>query len=180
MSLTNNPLKTARHLGLVVIDMQAGTRYLAEHVYKQPAPVDFTTLLANNQLLIDAFTAHHLPIFIVTMRPKAFPHLFDQTLSRSLFDNVQLQVHRLEKHLPSAFSQPALVDALRAAGVKHLVVTGIAAENGVCKTVRDATRLGFPTTVIVDAILAKSQHHYQDALRHFEQINDTKTMIESL
>lgn len=180
MSLTNDPLKTARHLGLVMIDMQAGTRYLAEHVYKQPAPVDFATLMANNQLLLDAFTAHHLPIFIVTMRPKAFPHLFDQTLSRSLFDTTQLQVHRLEKHLPSAFSQPALVDALHAAGVKHLIVTGIAAENGVCKTVRDATRLGFPTTVIVDAILAKSQHHYQDALRHFEQINDTKTLIESL
>lgn len=180
MSLLNNPITQTSNLGLVIIDVQSGSKYLSEHVFKKLSPNNFDQIVSNNQRLIDAFVAHQLPVFIVTMQPKMFPKLINDTFSRPLLTSEATNIYHVQKKTASAFKEPTFLDALQQSGVKHLVITGFTADNGVRKTVRDGQREGYAATVITDAIVAKSNELYQEAIRTFAQVADTDAMITSL
>lgn len=64
----------------------------------------------------------------------------------------------VERDAYSGFSGTDLDARLRAAGVRRLVVAGLATDYCVLETVRDARRLGWPVTVLGDAIAAVDVH----------------------
>ncbi|VDG32599.1 hypothetical protein MUDAN_DOGOELCO_01855 [Lactiplantibacillus mudanjiangensis] len=58
---------------IMVIDVQQGSKWLAQHVFKQIAPIDFKTLVARNQALIAHASDAGIPVIMVTMQPRLLP-----------------------------------------------------------------------------------------------------------
>lgn len=180
MSLVNNPITQTSNLGLVILDVQLGSQYLATHTFRAPNPVSFEKVIMNSQKLICAFTAQHLPIFIVTMQSKLLPAIINKYVARSLFSVDAPQVFNIVKNSASAFKQPAFRAALRETDVKHLVITGFTADDSVRKTVQDGQLNGFAATVISDAVIASTIERYTEALRSFAEVTDTDSLIAQL
>lgn len=84
----------------------------------------------------------------------------------------------------SAFSNPALEEALRAAGVSQLVVAGIVTNLCVESTVRDAFDRDFATFVAADATAAHSEEIHLSSLKTLAQgfsgVRLTRDVLEAL
>lgn len=106
--MTNEQSKTA----LVVIDVQAGTNFLAKHVFK--IEDDFQKLVISNRQLIETFEARKQPIFIMTVAPKAFPKWLKAKFTKSYYGDQSLtNGFYLTKSGPSAFQNTGLEAILR-------------------------------------------------------------------
>ncbi|MFD5467395.1 cysteine hydrolase family protein [Kitasatospora sp. NPDC127059] len=74
-----------------------------------------------------------------------------------------------------AFAGTDLADRLNRLGATDLVIAGIATEYGVGETVRTAVSLGYPTTVVEDAVAALTPQGHTAALDTFRRLGVTLT-----
>ncbi|MFI9359469.1 cysteine hydrolase family protein [Kitasatospora sp. NPDC053057] len=79
-----------------------------------------------------------------------------------------------------AFAGTDLADRLDRLGATGLVIAGIATEYGVGETVRTAVTLGYPTTVVEDAVTALSTSGHTAALDAFHRLGVTVTHTDAL
>jgi nicotinamidase-related amidase len=63
----------------------------------------------------------------------------------------------LTKSKPDAFTNPALAEILKAAGIQHIVIFGVMAEGCVRATVKSARRQGFDVTVVFDGVVSSRE-----------------------
>ncbi|MFD8784591.1 cysteine hydrolase family protein [Kitasatospora sp. NPDC059599] len=84
------------------------------------------------------------------------------------------------KHRIDAFEGTDLAERLRRLGATALVVAGITTEYGVGETVRTAAALGYPTTVVEDAVTALSTPAHTAALQAFRDLGVTVTATDAL
>jgi nicotinamidase-related amidase len=68
----------------------------------------------------------------------------------------------ISKSRPDAFTNPALGEALKSAGIHQIVILGVMAEGCVRATVKGARGRGFPVVVVSDAIASS-----RDFLKRF-------------
>ncbi|MFC6180644.1 cysteine hydrolase family protein [Lactiplantibacillus daowaiensis] len=166
---------------LVIIDLQAGSRWLAKHLFRQAGPLDFQTLVANNQQLMTRWQAAGLPVIVVTMQPTLLSAGLQARFSRSLLQTNQLKaVTYVKKTRPSAFSNPHLLPALQAAGVQRVVVSGFTLDNGVRKTVSDAQAAGLTAVVLRDATIARSTKLFPSMVATFDNVMTTTQLLAEL
>jgi len=170
--MTNEQSKTA----LVVIDIQAGTHFLAKHIFK--IDNDFQKLVTSNRQLIEHFEAQKYPIFIVTVAPKVFPKWLKAKFTKSYYAAMPLtNGFYLTKSGPSAFQTTDFDEILKQNQINKLIVTGFTTDNGIKKTVVDAERLGYQAVVVADATVARKPQNQDTLLREFKYIT---TITESL
>jgi len=68
----------------------------------------------------------------------------------------------ISKAKPDAFTNPALAEALRSAGIRQIVILGVMAEGCVRATVKSARNRGFSVTVVADGVASR-----RDFLKRF-------------
>ncbi len=73
------------------------------------------------------------------------------------------------KQQGNAFTNPALEPFLRGKGITELVVTGVYSDGCVKETTEGALRLGFPVTVLSDAVASSTSRRNEQALRDMSQ-----------
>jgi len=78
-----------------------------------------------------------------------------------------------------AFAGTDLADRLHRLGATSLVFGGIATEYGVGETVRTAVALGYPATVVEDAVSALSAPGHTAALAAFQRLGVTVTRTDA-
>jgi nicotinamidase-related amidase len=64
--------------------------------------------------------------------------------------------------MPDAFTNPALAEVVKSAGIRRIVILGVMAEGCVRATVKGARNRGFSVTVISDGVAST-----RDFLKHF-------------
>lgn len=163
---------------LVVIDLQAGARFLVHHVFRRSSSEQFDQALQNNQKLITEFSFRRLPIFVIALRPRIFPPRLGDRFAQSLLSfNTAIY---LQKSGPSAFATTDLAQLLRQKDIKRLIITGFTTDNGVKKTVDDAEKLDFSTIVVSDATIGRNQARQQATLKHFKCVRSTMDLLTLL
>ncbi|WP_053072656.1 isochorismatase family cysteine hydrolase [Lactiplantibacillus herbarum] len=163
--MTNEQPKAA----LVVIDIQAGTHFLAKHIFK--IEDNFQKLVTSNRQLIEAFEARKQPIFIVTVAPKIFPKWLKAKFTKSYYEDMTLTNGLyLTKSGPSAFQTTDFDTILKQNQINKLIVTGFTTDNGVKKTVMDAEKLGYQTEVVADATVARKPQHQDILINEFKHV----------
>ena len=177
MSVTTLDPKTA----LIVVDLQKG-------VTGRPLVHPIGEIVANANLLIDAFRGHGLPIVFVNVdgvapgRTDAVRNLGPRPpiASELIVDlHVQPQDHRVTKRTLGAFTKTDLDRYLRDRAVTQVVVIGVATHAGVESTVRHAQELGFNVTVATDAVTdVTPEDHVHSINRIFPKISETGTTDE--
>lgn len=173
--MTNEQPKTA----LVVIDIQAGTHFLAKHIFK--IEDDFQKLVSSNRQLIEAFEARKQPIFIVTVAPKVLPKWLKAKFTKSYYEDLSLtNGFYLTKSGPSAFQNTDLDAILKQNQINKLIVTGFTTDNGVKKTVIDAEKIGYQAVVMPDTTVARKPQNQEMLLKEFKNIMTPKELFAQI
>ncbi len=76
----------------------------------------------------------------------------------------------------SVFHGSSLSDALAAAGADHLYFAGVSTAYVVEGSVRHATDIGYPCTVVADACSTATQEQHENALKAMSLLADIKTV----
>jgi len=63
----------------------------------------------------------------------------------------------IAKSSPAAFTNPALAEALKSAGIRQIVILGVMAEGCVRATVKGARNRGFAVTVVADGVASRRE-----------------------
>ncbi|MGY4474587.1 isochorismatase family protein [Bradyrhizobium sp. USDA 3364] len=161
---------------LIVVDLQSG-------LVGAPFIHPFADIVARARALIAAFRRHRLPIVLVnvdgaapgrTERPRpggAFPDGWTDLLpelDRQASDIV------VTKRTWGAFASTDLESQLRARGVTHVVIAGVATGTGVESTARQAYEAGFNVTLAIDAMTDARPHAHDYSIEHvFPRLGET-------
>ncbi|WP_427814570.1 isochorismatase family cysteine hydrolase (plasmid) [Enterococcus sp. 22-H-5-01] len=162
---------------LIVIDIQAGVKFIAKHFYKELSQNELLKIIKNNQQLVDSFQQKGLPVFIVTVAPPFFSKSLKKNFTKSLL-SFSKEAFQITKESPSAFKKTNLESLLNANNIHSLVITGISTDNGVLKTEKAARRLGFQTAIISDATGAKNKNTHLKALSNFEYVQKVNEYLD--
>lgn len=167
-----------KRIGLVIIDMQAGSRYLADHFLRQ---AHFEDVLSRIQQLSQLFTSHNLPVYVVTNEIPLLPESINKRFSHPLIASHQQEsIHYFKKGQPNPFDQKGFKELLQKHETTSLVVVGISTNNGVKKTVNSAESSGMTTIVLSDATISRSTHTQEATLKEFPNVMTTKALMEQL
>lgn len=148
--MTSTENEISKETSLLIIDMQMdyfpGGKM--ELVHSEEA-----SLVAGR--LLEIFRKKNLPIYHInhiSKSPKATFFIPD-TEGIRIHPNVAPLDGEIIiiKHHPNSFLETSLLDKLRSAGIKNLIITGMMTHMCVDATVRAASDLGFECTVIYDA-----------------------------
>ncbi|VDG17710.1 isochorismatase family protein [Lactiplantibacillus mudanjiangensis] len=60
---------------------------------------------------------------------------------------------------------------LRQNQIQRLAATGFTLDNGIRKTVADATKIGIETVILKDAVVARNSTTFQTVLPQFDQVS---------
>lgn len=172
MTVTALDPKTA----LIVIDLQKGLMSL-------PSIHPIEEVVTNASTMAAAFREHGLPVVLVNVagapqvrteqprRSHAFPEGWTDLIPEL---NRQAKDHVVTKRSRGAFTKTDLEAHLRALGVTHVVLAGIATSSGVEVTAHQAYELGFNTTFAIDAITdVDADAHNYSVTRVFPKIGET-------
>ncbi len=168
---------------LVVIDLQKGIRA------NNPNPESIDEMVRQANRLSEAFRRHGLPVALVTVdggapgrteqqrgggreRPVDYAELLPD-LSQGAQDI------KVTKRTPGAFASTDLEHRLKTLGVTQVVVVGVATNNGVESTARQAYEAGFNVTLPVDAMSSQDQEaHAHSITKIFPRLGETGTTEE--
>jgi nicotinamidase-related amidase len=177
MSLKQIDSRTA----LIIIDLQAG-------ILAGPVAHSLEDILAANNVLLDAFHRHHLPVGLVVVggqpagrtefppAPRKFPDEF-VTLDARL--HTQSDDEHFVKNTWGAFTQTGLEAWLRKKGVTQVVITGVATSIGVESTARQAHELGLNVVLAVDAMSDRTlDAHATSVAQIFPKLGERATAAE--
>lgn len=177
MSVTTLEPKTA----LIVIDLQKGIAAL-------PSVDPIGAIIEKANDLSRAFRKRGLPVVLVNVAGtpggrteqshRSMPVSPDWTDLVPELER-QAQDHLVTKHTWGAFPGTGLETWLRAAGVTHIVLAGVATSIGVESTAREAHALGFNVTLAIDAMTDLSaEAHANSVARIFPRLGETGTTHE--
>jgi nicotinamidase-related amidase len=177
MAATTLDPKTA----LIVIDLQKG-------IVSYPTVHPVAEVIKNASSLAAAFRWHDLPVVLVNVAGGA-PGRTEQAFRAGALPadwadlvpelNRQPQDHLTTKRTWGAFTGTNLEQHLKAAGVTHVVIAGIATSIGVESTARQAHELGFNVTLAVDAMTDMSADaHANSVIRIFPRLGETGSTQE--
>ncbi|MBR0899384.1 isochorismatase family protein [Bradyrhizobium tropiciagri] len=161
---------------LIVVDLQAG-------LVGAPFIHPFADVVARTCALLAAFRTRGLPVALVnvdgaapgrTERPRlgaAFPDGWTDLipeLGRQASDIV------VTKRTWGALASTDLEKELRARGVTHVVITGVATGTGVESTARQAYEAGFNVTLAIDAMTDARPHAHDYSIEQvFPRLGET-------
>jgi nicotinamidase-related amidase len=74
-----------------------------------------------------------------------------------------------KKRVPNSFSNPNFKEYLKSNKIRHLYVTGLAAEFCVNATIQDAARRGYFVTAVSDGIAAGKCSRLEETLQEYEK-----------
>ncbi|MBD0691317.1 cysteine hydrolase family protein [Streptomyces sp. CBMA123] len=161
---------------LVLVDLQ-------QWIVSRPvAPLPGAAVVRSAARLKSAFEAAGLPVVLVRHArtdgsdggpDSAFNRFAPEVAARPGNEVVT-------KYGIDAFAGTDLADRLTRLGATSLVIAGIATEYGVGETVRTAVSLGYPTTVVEDAVAALSLQGHTAALDTFHRLGATLTHTDPL
>lgn len=177
MSLKQIDPRTA----LIIIDLQSG-------ILAGPVAHPLEGILAANNVLLDAFHHHHLPVALVVVAgqpggrnefppsPRKFPDGFTTLDSRL---HTQEDDKHVIKNTWGAFTQTGLEAWLREKGVTQVVITGVATSIGVESTARQAHELGLNVVLAVDAMSDRTKEsHDASVALIFPKLGERATASE--
>ncbi|TWB96256.1 nicotinamidase-related amidase [Bradyrhizobium macuxiense] len=166
---------------LIVVDLQAG---LAGAPFVHP----FGDVVARACALITAFRRCGLPIVLVnvdgtapgrTERPRpggAFPDGWTDLLPELDPQPADIVV---TKRTWGAFASTDIENQLRARGVTHVVIVGVATGTGVESTARQAFEAGFNVTLAIDAMTDARPNAHDYSIEHvFPRLGETGSTQE--
>ncbi len=180
MTLTTLDPKTA----LIIVDLQQG-------VVGIPTAHPVAEVVANSAALARAFRSRGLPVVLVNatggapgrterprpaggVRPDGWADLVPELDAQP--DDIYVS-----KQTWGAFHNTGLDDALRAAGVTQVVVTGIATTAGVESTARAAHEHGYNVALVTDAMTDMSLEAHDNSIALiFPRLGETGTTAEVL
>src|SRR5580693_2032683 len=174
MPVTTIDDKTA----LIVVDLQKG-------IVNLPTVHPISGVIERSCALIDAFRQHGLPVVLVNVaggapgrteqprRISTFPEGFTDLIPEL---NQQPSDILVTKHTWGAFPSTDLESQLKAKGVTHVVLAGVATGTGVESTARQAYEHGFNVTLAIDAMtdMRPEAHDYSIA-NVFPRLGETGT-----
>jgi nicotinamidase-related amidase len=174
MAVTQLDPKTA----LIIVDLQKGITALSV-----AHPID--EIVSNSRLLADAFRERGLPVVLVNVdggapgrteqpRPSTpFPADWTELVPELGQQPTDIVV---TKQSWGAFATTDLDARLKALGVTHVVVTGVATATGVEATARQAYEQGFNVTLAIDAMTdMRLQAHDYSIANVFPRLGETGT-----
>jgi len=135
--------------GLVIIDVQ--NEYFSGGAMEL---VGIEQAATNCRLLLEHFRAKKLPVFnIQHISVEGIPVFVPGSWGSEIHPSVQPENDErvIRKHLPNAFRDTDLGEALKEAGVTELVICGAMTHMCVDTTTRAAFDLGYPCRVVADA-----------------------------
>ncbi|MFF7994992.1 cysteine hydrolase family protein [Kitasatospora xanthocidica] len=161
---------------LVLVDLQHWT------VERPSAPLTGAAVVRSAARLKTAFEAAGHPVVLVRYArtdgsdggPDAAMNRFAPEVDARPGNEV------VTKYGIDAFDGTDLADRLRRLGATALVLAGITTEYGVGESARTAVALGYPTTVVEDAVTALSAPAHTAALRALRDLGATVTSTDAL
>lgn len=151
--------------GLLVIDIQGK---LAELVHNSDS------LLSYNQKLIRICKTLEIPIIAVEQNPQGLGRTHPQLLAE--LDGVTFY----EKSHFSALLEPTIVEALKASGKKHWLVTGIESHICVYQTVLGLVDQGYNVDVVTDCISSRAFSNVELAIANMRALGVSMTSVEMI
>jgi nicotinamidase-related amidase len=170
------------HTALIIVDLQHGLI---------GATPDFAVVVEHSRALAAEFRAHGLPVVLVTVngtapgRTERAPRSLDElpadfTRIVAELDEAPADIV-VTKRTWGAFASTDLEAQLRARGVTHVVVTGVATGTGVESTARQAYEAGFNVTLPIDAMAdPRAEAHEYSVTRVFPRLGETGTTHDVL
>jgi len=166
---------------LIVVDLQKG-------IVNLPTVHPIAGVIERSFALIEAFRQHGLPVVLVNVAGGA-PGRTEQpprhaTLPEGFSDlipelNKQPGDIVVTKHTWGAFPSTDLESQLKAKGVTHVVVVGVATGTGVESTARQAYEASFNVTLALDAMTDTRPESHAYSLSHvFPRLGETGTTQE--
>jgi nicotinamidase-related amidase len=166
---------------LIVVDLQAGIVALPT-----AHPVD--AVIARAAELAAAFRAHDLPVVLVNVAGGA-PGRNEQPPRAGGFPPEAMEIvpalgrapsdHLVTKRTWGAFTNTDLDAYLKAHGVTHVVVCGVATSIGAESTARFAHEFGYNVTLAIDAMTdMRAEAHENSVQRIFPRLGETGTTQE--
>jgi len=160
---------------LIIIDVQSAIKKMAP----KTAPYSWEELEANNRRLVDSFYAAGLPVYLVSVQPKALlfktaKEAFGDLLLKDMLAS-RPDMKQLVKTGPSAFNQSdyPLESELKRIGVEKILVTGVSMDNGVLKTILDGHALGFEVATVLDASASRIAANFETAVAEIAELGQT-------
>ncbi len=170
------------NIALIVVDLQKGI-VNGNFIHPIGGVVDQT------RALIDAFRAKNLPVVLVNVAGRA-PGRTEQGPRSSLtfaegWTDLLPQLDRqpsdiaVTKRSWGAFATTNIEAQLKARGVTHVVVTGVATSVGVEATARQAYEQGFNVTLALDAMTDMREEAHEYCIRIvFPRLGETGSTQE--
>lgn len=165
-----------QHTALIIIDLQAGAKFMAKHFFKDSSDKQFETVVKKNQQLLDAFLDYQLPVYLVTINMPLINRWFSDSLLELPADSAYTA---LQKSGASAFKGTNLAENLRKAAIKQILLSGFTLDNAIIKTLYDAQSNNIETIIISDATIAKNAVKATKIL-HAHLTIDTSHLLQSL
>jgi len=167
---------------LIVIDLQKG---IAGGSFLHP----IYEVVDRTRALIDAFRAKNLPVVLVNVAGRAPGRTEQGPRSSPTFaegwTDLLPQLDRqpsdlvVTKRSWGAFATTDLEVQLKARGVTHVVVTGVATSVGVEATARQAYEQGFNVTLAIDAMTDMREEAHEYSIRNvFPRLGETGSTHE--
>ncbi|WP_030244707.1 cysteine hydrolase family protein [Streptomyces sp. NRRL S-350] len=174
--MTETPAALAPGTALVLVDLQHWI------VNRPSAPLTGAAVVRSAARLKDAFESAGLPVVLVRYaRTDGSDGGPDSAFNRFAPDVAARPGNEVvTKYGIDAFDGTDLADRLRRLGATALVVAGITTEYGVGESVRTAVTLGYPTTVVEDAVTALAAPAHTAALQAFRDLGVTVTDTDAL
>ncbi|MFI9161969.1 cysteine hydrolase family protein [Kitasatospora aureofaciens] len=174
--MSNTPAALTPGTVLVLVDLQQWI------VGRPVAPLSGPAVVHSAARLKTAFEAAGLPVVLVRYArmdgsdggPDSAFNRFAPEVAAGPGNEV------VTKYGIDAFAGTDLADRLNRLGATNLVIAGIATEYGVGETVRTAVTLGYPTTVVEDAVAALSAPAHAAAIDAFHRLGVTLTRTDPL
>jgi nicotinamidase-related amidase len=174
MAVTQLDPKTA----LIIVDLQKGITAL-------PLAHPIDEIVSNSRLLADAFRERGLPVVLVNVAGGA-PGRTEQPPPSTQFPTDWTELVPEIDQQPTdivvtkrswgAFATTDLDARLKALGVTHVVITGVATSIGVEATARQAYEQGFNVTLAIDAMTdMRPQAHDYSIANVFPRLGETGT-----
>lgn len=161
---------------LIVVDLQKG-------IVGSPFIHPIGGIVSRTRALLDAFRERGLPIVLVNVAGVAPGRTERPPHSRSLPAGWTDFIPELDqqpndivvtKRTWGAFANTDLENRLKALGVTHVVITGVATGTGVEATARQAYEYGFNVTLALDAMTdARSEAHDYSIKAVFPRLGET-------
>ena len=177
MAVTTLDPKTA----LILVDLQKG-------IVAYPTVHPIGEVVQHARALADAFRRRRLPVVLVNVTGGA-PGRTEQPRPRGEFPagwadlipevNQQPEDHTVTKRTWGAFTNTGLDEHLKALGITHVVIAGVATSIGVESTARQAHEHGFNVTLAIDAMTDMDlDAHSHGVTRIFPRLGETGTSSE--